>query len=104
MKGFAFRSTLILCALTWALGLPVTIPTLAAPPQTPKLTLKDAEGLALRNHPLLQAATFEAEAANQVAREEADHVRKSFIPQPPWVRGPGLPYDGRTPADTRLEQ
>jgi outer membrane protein len=32
--------------------------------------LKDAEAMALRNHPLLQAATLEAEASNQVAREE----------------------------------
>ena len=45
------------------------VPALAAPPQTPKLTLKDAEALALRNHPLLQAATYDAEAASQVTRE-----------------------------------
>jgi len=70
MRRFGFQRTVILCALTCALGLAATIPTLAAPPQTPKLTLKDAEALALRNHPLLQAATFEAEAANQVTREE----------------------------------
>jgi len=69
MKRFGFRSTVILCALTSALALPATIPTLAAPQQTPKLTLKDAEALALRNHPLLQAATFNAEAASQVTRE-----------------------------------
>jgi len=70
MRCFRFQRTVILCALTCALGLAATIPTLAAPPQTPKLTLKDAEALALRNHPLLQAATFEAEAASQVTREE----------------------------------
>jgi len=70
MRRFGFQRTVILCALTCALGLPATIPTLAAPPQTPKLTLKDAEALALRNHPLLQAATFEAEAANQATREQ----------------------------------
>jgi len=70
MRRFGFQRTVTLCALTCALGLAATIPTLAAPPQTPKLTLKDAEALALRNHPLLQAATFEAEAANQVTREE----------------------------------
>ena len=70
MRRFGFQRTVILCALTCALGLAATIPTLAAPPQTPKLTLKDAEALALRNHPLLQAATFEAEAANQVTREQ----------------------------------
>ncbi len=70
MRRFRFQRTVILCALACALGLSATIPTLAAPPQTPKLTLKDAEALALRNHPLLQAATFDAEAANQVTREE----------------------------------
>jgi outer membrane protein len=70
MRRFRFQCTVILCALTCALGFSATIPTQAAPPQTLKLTLKDAEALALRNHPLLQAATFEAEAANQVTREE----------------------------------
>ena len=42
----------------------------AAPQQTTKLSLKDAEAMALRNHPLLQAANFNAQAATQVAREE----------------------------------
>ena len=56
--------------LVLVLGMVATVRAQAAPPQTPKLTLKDAEALALRNHPLLQAATFEAEAANQVTREE----------------------------------
>ncbi len=70
MRCFGFQRTVILCAFTCALGLSATTPTQAAPPQTLKLTLKDAEALALRNHPLLQVATFEAEAANQVTREE----------------------------------
>src|SRR5208337_2277296 len=56
--------------LVLVLGMVATVRAQAAPPQTPKLTLKDAEALALRNHPLLQAATFEAEAANQVTREQ----------------------------------
>jgi len=60
----------IVRALVFALGLVVTVPVLAAPPQTPKLSLKDAEALALRNHPLLQVATLEAKAADQVSREE----------------------------------
>ena len=64
------RSGSVVRVLAFAVCLVVTGSTLAAPPQTPKLTLKDAEALALRNHPLLQAATFEAEAANQVTREE----------------------------------
>ena len=46
----------------------VTVSALASP-QTPKLSLKDAEAMALRNHPLLQAATFVAKAADQVTRE-----------------------------------
>jgi len=70
MRCFRFQRTVILCAWTCALGLSATVPAQAAPPQTLKLTLKDAEALALRNHPLLQAATFDAEAANQVTREE----------------------------------
>jgi outer membrane protein len=47
-------------------------PEYSAPQQAPeqKLTLKDAEAMALRNHPLLQAATFEVQAANQITREE----------------------------------
>jgi outer membrane protein len=64
------RSGSVVRVLVFAVCLAVTGSTLTAPPQTPKLTLKDAEALALRNHPLLQAATFEAEAANQVTREE----------------------------------
>jgi outer membrane protein len=60
----------VLRVLLLALGMVAMVRAQAAPPQSPKLTLKDAEALALRNHPLLLAATFEAEAANQVAREE----------------------------------
>ena len=60
----------VLRVLGLALGLLAMVPAAAAPQQTPKLTLKDAEALALRSHPLLQAATFEAEAANQVTREQ----------------------------------
>jgi outer membrane protein len=55
--------------LVFTACLVVTGSALAAPQQTPKLTLKDAEALALRNHPLLQAANFNAEAASQVTRE-----------------------------------
>jgi outer membrane protein len=60
----------VLRALVLALGLLAMVPAAAAPQQTPKLTLKDAEAMALRNHPLLQAATFDAEAAIQVTREQ----------------------------------
>jgi outer membrane protein len=35
-----------------------------------KITLKDAEAIALRNHPLVQEANFQARAAAQVTREE----------------------------------
>jgi outer membrane protein len=64
------NSRSVVRVLVFAVCLVVTGSAQAAPPQTPKLTLRDAEALALRNHPLLQAATFEAEAANQVTREQ----------------------------------
>jgi outer membrane protein len=54
--------------LVLVLGMLAMVPALALP-QTPKLSLKDAEAMALRNHPLLQAATYEAQAAEQVTRE-----------------------------------
>ena len=71
MRHFVLRRTAILSrVLAPYCAIAATIPTLAAPQQArPKLTLKDAEAMALRNHPLLQAATFDAEAANQVTRE-----------------------------------
>jgi outer membrane protein len=46
------------------------LPAVATPQTAQKISLKDAEEMALRNHPLLQAANYDAEAANQVAREE----------------------------------
>jgi len=50
---------------------------LTAAPQAPQsLTLKDAEALALRNHPLVQAAAFNARAAEQVERE----VKSNYYP------------------------
>lgn len=52
------------------------VPLLAAPPQAPMLTLKEAETLALRNHPLVQAANFNAQAAEQVTRE----VKSAYFP------------------------
>jgi outer membrane protein len=55
--------------LVLTLGLLATVSAPAAPPQTPKLSLRDAEALALRNHPLLQAATLDARAADEVTRE-----------------------------------
>src|SRR5579863_6881190 len=39
------------------------------PASTTMLSLQEAEAMALRNHPLLQAATYDAQAANQVTRE-----------------------------------
>ncbi|MFZ0963586.1 MAG: TolC family protein [Terriglobia bacterium] len=72
MKPFELRRTAILsvCCILW--GLAGTSGNLAFPQQAPapKLTLKDAEAMALRNHPLLQAANYDAQAASQVAREE----------------------------------
>ena len=59
---------LSLCAV-WCLGAPS--PSRSLPPQAPpqKLTLKDAEAMALRNHPLVLEATYDTAAAEQVARE-----------------------------------
>lgn len=59
---------LLFCAL---LCLFAPYSALAAPQQVPaqKLTLKDAEAMALRNHPLVLEATFDARAAAQVTRE-----------------------------------
>ena len=74
MRHFVLRRIAIaLRVVAPSCGLFATLSTMwLHPPQAPapKLTLKDAEAMALRNHPLLQAATFEAEAANQVTREE----------------------------------
>ncbi len=66
----------VLGVLALVLGMVTMVRAQAPPPQTQKLTLKDAEALALRNHPLLQAATFEAEAANQVTRQ----VKSAYYP------------------------
>lgn len=47
----------------------VTGAILAAPQQTPKLTLQEADVMALHNHPLVQQAVLEARAAEQLTRE-----------------------------------
>src|ERR1700752_4748933 len=39
-------------------------------PTAQVLTLKDAEALALKNHPQVQSAQYQALASNQVVREE----------------------------------
>jgi outer membrane protein len=59
---------LSLCCALWALLVSTT--QIAAPQQGQKLTLKDAEAMAMRNHPLLLAANYDAQAAGQVAREQ----------------------------------
>ena len=66
----------VLWSLALALGLTATAPAQTAPPQTGQLSLKDAEALALRNHPQLQAATYNAQAAEQVTREE----KSAYLP------------------------
>jgi len=78
MRHFVHRCIALALGSCFLLLLFAEYPQCAAPPQAaaPKLTLKDAEAMALRNHPLLQAATFDAEAANQVAREE----RSAYYP------------------------
>ena len=64
--------TVILTLCGAVLSLAGPHPTLAAPQQVPgpRLTLKDAEAMALHNHPLLQAANYDAQAASQVTREQ----------------------------------
>jgi outer membrane protein len=56
----------------------VPCPSYSAPQQVPppKLTLKDAEAMALRNHPLVQAATLNAQAEAQISRE----VKSAYYP------------------------
>ncbi len=72
MRHFDLRRTAILSVSCILQSLVIPCAQCAFPQQAPvpKLSLKDAEAMALRNHPLLQAATFDAEAAKQVAREE----------------------------------
>src|ERR1019366_540943 len=72
MRHFVIRRIALVLASICVFWLLAPYPEYSAPQQAPaqKLTLKDAEAMALRNHPLLQAATFEAQAASQVTREE----------------------------------
>ena len=49
--------------------------------------MKDAEAMALRNHPLLQAATYDAEAAKQITREEKSAYYPTAIGKPHGSRG-----------------
>ena len=49
----------------------------APPPTLQKLTLKEAESIALANHPQVKAASLEASAAEQVTTE----VRSAYYPQ-----------------------
>ena len=74
--SFVFQRCAVLCIVVFALGLAETVPAQTAPPQTLQISLKDAEALALRNHPHLQAATFNAQAAEQVTRE----VKSVYLP------------------------
>jgi outer membrane protein len=72
MRHFVISSSAIIAVFVAICGLSAPFPNLPLPPQAPaqKLSLKNAEAMALRNHPLLQEATFEAQAANQITREE----------------------------------
>jgi len=72
MRHFVISRNAMVAVFVTICGLSAPFPNLALPPQAPaqKLSLKNAEAMALRNHPLLQAATFEARAANQITREE----------------------------------
>lgn len=70
MKRFRLRFVATACLLGSVIMSTVSIPLSAAPQSSPTLTLKDAEAMAVRNHPLLQAATYDAQAANQIIREQ----------------------------------
>ncbi len=78
MRHFEPRLTAVLCFCSIVLCLPAAQVMLAAAQQGPpqQLTLKDAEAMALRNHPLVQAAAFNARAAEQVERE----VKSNYYP------------------------
>ena len=70
MRHFVVRTAAPLLAFPTFFTL-FSLCLIAAPqqPPPPTLTLKEAEAMALRNHPLVQQATFEARAAEQVTRE-----------------------------------
>lgn len=78
MRHFVFRRIALSAAfgVFWCAAAPPV--RAGAPPQAPaqNLSLKDAEAMALRNHPLVQAATFDARAAEQVTRE----TKSAYLP------------------------
>ena len=69
MRHFDAWSIAALCLLSIAPDGSAAGP-IPPPQQPPTLTLKQAEALALRNHPLVQAATLRARAEEQVTREQ----------------------------------
>jgi len=69
MRHFVHRFIAVLCLSGTVLSLMGLLPTEAAPQSAPKLNLKEAEAMALGNHPLLQAANYDAQAASQITRE-----------------------------------
>ncbi len=71
MRQIIAKKVALLTALTGLFWLFAIYPQYSSAQALPQqLTLKDAEAMALRNHPLLQAAIYEAEAATQVTREQ----------------------------------
>ncbi len=60
---------LTLRVLVAGLGVLVILPGVASAQAPQKLTLQQADAMALRNHPLLQQAVLEAQAAEQSTRE-----------------------------------
>jgi outer membrane protein len=71
LSASPLAKSLVSCgtALILAFSLVEAVPAQTAPPPTQPLTLQNAEALALRTHPQLQEATFNAQAAAQVTRE-----------------------------------
>jgi len=72
MRTLVFRRavTLLLCSAGFSLGVPCFASPVPQRAGAQTLSLKDAETMALRNHPLVQEATFDVQAAEQVLREE----------------------------------
>jgi outer membrane protein len=78
MRHFDLRRIAMLLLCSGELCLKAGCLLWAAPPQAPaqNLTLKEAKAMALRNHPLVQAATLTAQAEEQVSRA----VKSAYYP------------------------
>jgi len=73
-KPFTILIAAVLISPGWAASQSAQVPQSPAPPQpapgTQVLTLKDAEALALKNHPQVLSAQYQALASNEAVREQ----------------------------------